>query len=283
MVDRSSAATSHMAVSPCLGWVLIADDDVGVLQTSERILEIHGYEAETAKCGEQALRLVFGTHFDLILADLRLPDISGVELLRRLRARGIDTPVVIVTGFGTIESAVEAMKLGASDYLEKPLCEESLVHAVEAGLGNERPSVFARHASQVAGFRAHAATRWAAAVIRVIDSSIDPKTLDAWGHLVGMSKSSIRNCCTMAGVSARHSLNFARLLRAVVAAGSQGWRPRQLLDVIDHRTLSVMLAEGGLEEAGPPPPIERFFQLQTLISDPACLDEVRNLLRKRGR
>lgn len=116
MVDRSSAATSHMAVSPCLGWVLIADDDVGVLQTSERILEIHGYEAETAKCGEQALRLVFGTHFDLILTDLRLPDISGVELLRRLRARGIDTPVVIVTGFGTIESAVEAMKLGASDY-----------------------------------------------------------------------------------------------------------------------------------------------------------------------
>lgn len=101
--------------------ILIVDDDPGFRKLLETILASEGYQITTAPNLKEAVRAAERRQFHVILTDLRLPDGDGVQFLRWLREHSIDTPVVVITGFGTVASAVEAMKLGAADYLGKPL------------------------------------------------------------------------------------------------------------------------------------------------------------------
>jgi YesN/AraC family two-component response regulator len=101
--------------------VLIVDDDCGTVECFQDMLRYDGYDVSAAHTGADGLMHARRDSFDLVLSDLMLPDISGIELLRELRVHRILVPFVVVTAFGSVATAVEAIKLGASDYVEKPL------------------------------------------------------------------------------------------------------------------------------------------------------------------
>ncbi|MBM3287658.1 MAG: sigma-54-dependent Fis family transcriptional regulator [Candidatus Eisenbacteria bacterium] len=101
--------------------ILIVDDDADTRQSLVAIATRDGWTVEEAADGESALRLIKRQAYDLVLSDLVMPRIDGLELLRRLRAAGIRVPFVMITGHATVETAVEAMRIGAFDYLSKPV------------------------------------------------------------------------------------------------------------------------------------------------------------------
>ncbi|MGH7417064.1 MAG: sigma-54-dependent transcriptional regulator, partial [Candidatus Rokuibacteriota bacterium] len=100
--------------------ILIVDDDEIFLRPLRRTLEAAGFDVLAAASGEDAIDLLKRDDVDLVVSDRRLPGIDGVELVRRIKADHPDLAVVVMTAYGTIESAVEAMRLGALDYLVKP-------------------------------------------------------------------------------------------------------------------------------------------------------------------
>ena len=106
--------------------VLVADDDPLTRDLLHELLGRHGCDAALAADGAQAIRVLEREDFDLVLTDFKMPDASGLEVLQRAREVNRDAPVVILTAYGTIESAVAAMKSGAFDYLVKPVSAESI-------------------------------------------------------------------------------------------------------------------------------------------------------------
>jgi two-component system, NtrC family, response regulator HydG len=113
------------------GKVLIIDDDESMRIACSRSLESAGYGIASAENGEQGLGKARLESFDVALLDLRMPGLPGMEVLKRLKQESPNTAVVIITGYPTIDSAVEAIKLGAHDYLSKPFSPEVLITVVE--------------------------------------------------------------------------------------------------------------------------------------------------------
>lgn len=110
--------------------IMIVDDEPNIRLTTRMMLEADGYTVVEAENGEDALERLRGGSADLILLDLRMPLLDGWETLRHLRDIGDGTPVVIITAHGGIPDAVEAMRLGAFDFLEKPTTPEKLRRVV---------------------------------------------------------------------------------------------------------------------------------------------------------
>lgn len=100
--------------------ILLVDDEPELLAVNKETLESCGHRVLTADNGEEALKALAGTPVDLVVTDLRMPKLGGRELLSRIRGRGLDADVIFLTGYGTVESAVECIQQGASDYLLKP-------------------------------------------------------------------------------------------------------------------------------------------------------------------
>jgi two-component system, NtrC family, response regulator AtoC len=113
-------------VSAPRGTVLIVDDERTLARAVKAFLSEAGYEAEVAADGEAALTVLQNLRPDVVFADVRLPGISGIDLLRRVQEFDPAIPVIIMTAYGTIEGAVEAVKLGAFDYMKKPVDLEEL-------------------------------------------------------------------------------------------------------------------------------------------------------------
>jgi DNA-binding NtrC family response regulator len=111
--------------------LLVVEDRDSLRKMYERALGRAGYVVSSAEDLSAARRQLAGPAFDLVLTDLRLPDGSGLEVVRAARERSPQTPVVVLTGFGSVESAVQAMKLGAVDFLEKPVELPNLLAVVE--------------------------------------------------------------------------------------------------------------------------------------------------------
>lgn len=263
--------------------VLLVDEDTRTLESWRLALCREGFDVLTAGYGRRGLARARARTPDVILAELRLPDISGLELLCRLREEGLAVPFFIVTAWSTIRSAVEAMRLGAVDYLEKPLLENDLIHAVRRGLvaGAQRRSE--PGSAEAGSLEAHAAARWASAVVAVIDAPCDPKTLAGWGRAVHASAGTLKNWCRTAGLSGKRSLDFARLLRAVVHGESEGWRPQDSLNAADTRTLRRLLSLGR-STRNPltlPEHVDDFLGAQGFIEDPRALFELRRALQAR--
>ncbi len=114
--------------------ILIIDDERGIRETLRGVLEDEGFTADVAASGEEGLRCAEKRAYGCILLDVALPGIDGLETLQRLREAGADAAVVMISGHGTIETAVQATKLGAFDFLEKPLSSEKTVLAVRNAL-----------------------------------------------------------------------------------------------------------------------------------------------------
>ncbi|MBI3949081.1 MAG: sigma-54-dependent Fis family transcriptional regulator, partial [Acidobacteria bacterium] len=114
--------------------ILLVDDDSSLRRVLEFQLHDAGYDVLTASDGRIAFDLFTANEVDLVITDIMMPEIDGVELLRRIKAMSPETSVIVITAYGSIESAVEAMKLGAYDYITKPFEREELLLTVEKGL-----------------------------------------------------------------------------------------------------------------------------------------------------
>jgi NADH-quinone oxidoreductase subunit E len=114
------------------------EDEPSVAKGLEVVLSEEGYDVDLAMTGSTALDSFSQKAFDLLIADLRLPDIDGMDVIRQVKHRQPDIGVIVITGYSTIPSAVEAMKLGAADYLAKPFTEDEVVSAVKDALGTKR-------------------------------------------------------------------------------------------------------------------------------------------------
>jgi two-component system response regulator HydG len=111
--------------------ILVVDDEESNLLAMKKILEQEAYQVVTARLGTTALTSFRRQEFDLVLTDLRMPGVSGLELLRAIRKENSDVPVVMLTAYGTVNDAVEAMKHGAVDFLSKPLRRETILKCVQ--------------------------------------------------------------------------------------------------------------------------------------------------------
>jgi AraC-like DNA-binding protein len=120
--------------------VLVIDDDVGTREGFAMVLTGAGCTVTTADTGHGGLALARLETYDVALIDLRLPDLSGLDILQQLRASGIAMPAIIVTGFGCVRTTVGAMKLGAVDVVEKPLIGDDLIDLVRSTATQTRPS-----------------------------------------------------------------------------------------------------------------------------------------------
>lgn len=115
--------------------ILVADDEKPQREIYEAILSDAGYDVTTAASGEAALKFVNDRGFDLVLTDLKMTGISGIELLHQLIARDSSMSVILISGHGTIELAKQALRNGAFDFLEKPVDRETLLQAASRALG----------------------------------------------------------------------------------------------------------------------------------------------------
>jgi two-component system nitrogen regulation response regulator GlnG len=114
--------------------ILIVDDEKGICDILYRLLDSHGFRPMVAHDGESALEMIRLGIPDLVVSDVRMPGMDGLELLRRVKKHEADLPVIMITGWGGIEGAVEALKQGASDYLTKPVDSQELVNRIRQAL-----------------------------------------------------------------------------------------------------------------------------------------------------
>lgn len=117
--------------------ILVVDDEESNLLAMQKILSHEAYQVSTAKQAAAALTLLRRQTYDLVLTDLRMPGVSGLELLRAIRKENSSIPVVMLTAYGTVTDAVEAMKLGAVDFLAKPIRRDVLLKAVQDALSRK--------------------------------------------------------------------------------------------------------------------------------------------------
>ncbi len=112
--------------------ILVVEDDRIVGQYVKRGLEEQQYHVDLVDDGLEALRLISGGHYDLVVLDLRLPGMTGIEVLRTIRDRGVTTPILVLTAQDAVDHKVEALRAGADDYVTKPFAFEELLARVEA-------------------------------------------------------------------------------------------------------------------------------------------------------
>ncbi|MGQ7869618.1 sigma-54-dependent transcriptional regulator [Sunxiuqinia sp. sy24] len=117
--------------------ILIIDDDTFICEILKKQLTSHGYKVDTAFSGKSGMEAVRSTPFDLVLCDFRLPDTDGLELLQRIKAISQSTIVIIITAYADVRQAVKLMKMGAEDYITKPLQHEEILALIKQKLSRE--------------------------------------------------------------------------------------------------------------------------------------------------
>ena len=100
--------------------ILVVDDEMSIRKLLFDILEMEKYYVELASNAEEALEKIKVTPFDLIISDIKMPGMDGFKLLEKIRKMKVDSSVLFMTGYGSVDSAIEAIKLGVADYIEKP-------------------------------------------------------------------------------------------------------------------------------------------------------------------
>jgi signal transduction histidine kinase len=118
--------------------LLIVDDEQSILELCERILSKAGYQVTTASSGAKAVELARQQQFDLLLTDLKMPGLGGLETFQAVREIDPDIAGIVLTGFGTMETAIEALRLGFTNFILKPFTSDQLLQAVEEALESER-------------------------------------------------------------------------------------------------------------------------------------------------
>jgi DNA-binding response OmpR family regulator len=119
--------------------ILVTDDDAGVREALSEVLRAEGFQVDTASSGEVALEIMANQSYDLALLDLRMSGLSGIEVMREISRYHPETRVIILTGHGSLDTAIEAIRAGAQDYILKPYDIESILSSI-AGVLSEKES-----------------------------------------------------------------------------------------------------------------------------------------------
>lgn len=128
--------------------ILVVDDDPAICQQLSRLLAYYGYQAVSVSTAEAALERLEAGDIDLVITDVRLPGLGGVGLTKRLREQSPDVPVIVITGYADLGTAVEVLKLGASDYIAKPFSAEAIQKCVQSVLNKAQVFIEIRHLRQ---------------------------------------------------------------------------------------------------------------------------------------
>ena len=118
--------------------ILLVDDDTGVRTVFSSILTKEGYRVTAVKNGYEAIKVIDEESFDLALVDLRMPGLDGIQVLEKIKSRRPQTRVIIYSAYGSVEDAVEAMRKGAADYLNKPFSPNELELSLKKTLEKSR-------------------------------------------------------------------------------------------------------------------------------------------------
>jgi len=128
----------HAVRDPQKATVLVVDDEPDIRESLELVLGDAGYRVECAQNGTEGLEKMESRSYDLVLLDLMMPDRSGMEVLEQVRTRDRETPIFMITAYGSVEAAVNALKLGANDYFSKPWDNEKLLIEIERMIARRR-------------------------------------------------------------------------------------------------------------------------------------------------
>jgi DNA-binding NarL/FixJ family response regulator len=111
--------------------VLLVDDEDSILISLKAMLEKEKFQVETARNGSIALQKLANYHYDIVLTDIMMDDISGINLLQNIKEKYTDTIILLMTGYSSVDSAVDALRLGADDYLIKPCSKEEILSSIK--------------------------------------------------------------------------------------------------------------------------------------------------------
>lgn len=123
-----------MSVNEEQAYVLVVDDEGAIRYSITKTLQRVGYHVEAAASGEEALEMMKTQNYDVVLTDIRMPGLTGVELLRRITEQAPDAVVILLTGYASLETAIESLRLGAHDYLVKPSSSQDIRNSVAQGI-----------------------------------------------------------------------------------------------------------------------------------------------------
>jgi len=160
-VSREAKSLKRAEVKDPVARILCVDDEDVILDSFRKILVLDGYSVDTVTTGQEALGLVQSHAYDFVFTDLKMPAMDGVEVVKAVRHLRPDIDVVIITGYATVETAVECMKHGAMDYVQKPFTEEELLAFTKKALIKRqdriakllKPSVHITHLPEAARVR----------------------------------------------------------------------------------------------------------------------------------
>jgi DNA-binding NtrC family response regulator len=134
-INRVGAGHDEFTIA---GTILIIDDEAAIRESLQTLLEFEGYSVDVANDGDEGLMRIAERPFDLILLDFALPQRNGIEILREIRERDAELPVIMITAYGTVENAVNAMQAGATNFIQKPWDNEKLLADVRTAVGRRR-------------------------------------------------------------------------------------------------------------------------------------------------
>ncbi|MCD4686205.1 MAG: response regulator transcription factor [Anaerolineae bacterium] len=119
-------------------YILLVDDEDAIRYSISKTLQRVGYQVHTAASGEEALEMLDRQPYDVVLTDIRMPGLTGVELLAKIKEHSSDVVVILLTGYASLETAIESLRLGAHDYLVKPSSSQDIRDSVSRGLERAR-------------------------------------------------------------------------------------------------------------------------------------------------
>ncbi len=185
--------------------ILLLEDEPSVAKGLKMVMDEQGYDVDLAGTGQAALDAFRAGRFDLLIADLRLPDIDGMEVIERVKTKQPDTPVVIITGYPSVSSAVKAVKMGVSDYLRKPFTDDEFMSAVDEALKEKQKASIEELIAETEK------ERWIQKqeVIEVLDRASQDK--DFWRELMEN------------GSEALEGYRLSRKAKAAIVSGDMNW------------------------------------------------------------
>ena len=281
------SAPTRSGPRPHLLWI---EDHPQLMAPLMSYLVKEGFDVEFATSGDSGVRLAKSARHEVILLDLKLPDLPGIEVLKTLRSGGIGTPIIVITGFGSLDSAVEMVRAGAAHYKAKPLRAVELLQTIRSVIDSANRQVITpaidvadRFTDGASGSCAHWPTApRAARLARVLaDACSAPNDFRSVDELcrvtsLGVAPGTFRRWCDAESIHPREAVDFARLLRAVVLAERHGAEVSEWLDV-DPRTFCALLNRGGVTELfdRAVPGRWEFMNRQRFVRNPHVLNLVR--------
>ncbi len=248
--------------------VLIADDDSSFRRVVEYQLKQAGYNVLTAEDGKRALEIFSRNRCHAVLTDLDMPELSGNELLKEIKRVSPDTPVILITAYGTIESAVEAMKEGAFHYVTKPVNRDALLHTLEQALKFSGLIEENRNLRQAisANFKFDGIVGGSKAMQRVIEQATQLARVDTTVLITGESGTGKEILAKSIHYNSPRNgkpfivINCGAIPDALLESELFGYRKGAFTGATTHKTGKFEAADGGtvfLDEIGElPPPLQ---------------------------